>query len=98
MPVREIRVFFRGLPSEAEEGAEERYAPIPAGATVADLLERLAKAASGKALRVLDPERGTLRPEFLLTLNGRFLEKARFPTTTLQEGDVVEVFPVPTGG
>lgn len=98
MPGREIRVFFRGLPSEAEDGAEELDASMPAGATVADLLERLANAASGKTKCVLDPERGTLRPEFLLTLEGRFLEKARFSTTTLQEGDVVEVFPVPTGG
>jgi sulfur carrier protein ThiS len=98
MPGSEIRVFFRGLPSEAEDGAAELRDPMPAGATVAGLLERLAKAASGKTLCVLDPERGTLRPEFLLTLNGRFLEKARFSTTALQEGDVVEVFPVPTGG
>jgi len=98
MPAREIHVFFRGLPSEAEDGGTELHAPMPAGATVADLLERLAKAASGKTLRVLDPERGTLRPEFLLTLNGRFLEKPRFSATALQEGDVVEVFPVPTGG
>lgn len=98
MPAREIHVFFRGLPSEAEDGAEELESPLPEGCTVAELLERLAKAASGKTKCVLDPERGTLRPEFLLTLNGRFLEKAWFSTTTLQEGDVVEVFPVPTGG
>jgi Sulfur transfer protein involved in thiamine biosynthesis len=94
----EIRVFFRGLPSEAEDGAEELDAPLPAGATVADLLERLAGRAAGKARHILDPERKTLRPEFLLTLNGRFLEKARFSATALQEGDIVEVFPVPTGG
>lgn len=98
MPAREIHVFFRGLPSEAEGGAEELENPLPAGATVAELLERLAKAASGKTLRVLDPERGTLRPEFLLTLNGRFLEKSRFPSTVLQDGDAVEAFPVPSGG
>jgi|GEM_PF-1621594 len=98
MPGSEIRVFFRGLPTEAENGAEELDASLPAGVTVADLLDRLAKASGGKTLRVLDPERGTLRPEFLLTLNGRFLEKARFSATALQDGDVVEVFPVPAGG
>jgi sulfur carrier protein ThiS len=98
MPGSDIRVFFRGLPSEAEDGGTELHAPMSAGATVAHLLEGLAKGSSGKTLRVLDPERGTLRPEFLLTLNGRFLEKSRFPSTVLQDGDVVEVFPVPSGG
>jgi sulfur carrier protein ThiS len=98
MPGREIRVAFRGLPSEADNGPEEQVALVAAGATVLDLLEQLAKAPGGKASRVLDPERGSLRPEFLLTLNGRFLEKRLFDTTVLKEKDVVEVFPVPSGG
>ncbi len=98
MPGREIRVTFRGLPSEAENGPEERVVLVAAGATVLDLLGKLAKEAGGKAARVLDPERGSLRPEFLLTLNGRFLERRLFATAVLQEKDEVEVFPVPSGG
>lgn len=98
MPGKEIRVFFRGLPSEAEDGAAEIHAALDEGGTVADLLEELAGRASGKAVRILDPGRKGLRPEFLLTLNGRFLEKSRFPSTALHDGDAVEVFPVPSGG
>jgi sulfur carrier protein ThiS len=98
MAAVEIRVFFRGLPSEAEEGAEELAVTLPAGTMVAGLLEKLAAESKGRALLVLDRERRTLRPEFLLTLNGRFLEKGRFDSAVLGEGDSVEVFPIPSGG
>ena len=98
MPAREIRVFFRGLPSETETGRTAFQAPLAEGKTVAALLENLASESTGKARHILDPERKGLRPEFLLTLNGRFLEKRLFASTVLRDGDTVEVFPVPTGG
>jgi len=98
MPDREIRVFFRGLPSEAETREAGLEVLLAEGGTVSDLLEKLASKADEKDRLILDPKRKGLRPEFLLTLNGRFLEKRRFPVTVLQEGDVVEVFPIPTGG
>lgn len=98
MPGREIRVVFRGLPSEEETRGTELWAMLSEGSTVSDLLEKLASASTGKASLVLDPARKTLRPEFLMTLNGRFLEKSRFASTVLKDGDTVEVFPVPSGG
>ncbi len=98
MPGREIQVVFRGLPSEAETRGAELRVRLSEGNTVSDLLEKLASASTGKASLVLDPARKTLRPEFLMTLNGRFLEKRLFPFTVLQEGDELEVFPVPSGG
>jgi len=93
-----VRVLFRGLPSEVDNEAGEFSAALEEGATVADLLAGIASKAAGKARLVLDAEACTLRPEYLLTLNGRFLEKARFGSTVLEDGDLVEVFPVPTGG
>jgi len=98
MPDREIRVLFRGLPSETEIRGIDLDVPLAEGSTVADLLEKLASKSEGKTRLILDPERKGLRPEFLLTLNGRFLEKGRFASAVLQEGDVLEVFPVPSGG
>ena len=98
MPDREIGVVFRGLPSEAETRGTELRVMLSEGSTVSDLLEKLASVSTGKARLVLDPARKTLRPEFLLTLNGRFLEKRLFPSTVLQEGDELEVSPVPSGG
>jgi sulfur carrier protein ThiS len=98
MPGRGIRVSFQGLPAEAEARFARVEPALEEGATVADLLARLAAQAEGEALRILDPGRKNLRPEFLLTLNGRFLEKSRFPSAVLKDGDVVEVFPVPSGG
>jgi len=93
-----VRVLFRGLPSEVDNEAGEARVVLEEGDTVEVLLRRVSGTASGKARLVLDTEAGTLRPEYLLTLNGRFLQKARFGTALLEDGDVVEVFPVPTGG
>lgn len=98
MPDREIWVLFRGLPSEAETRGTELRVVLSEGSTVSALLEKLASASTGKARLVLDPVRKSLRPEFLMTLNGRFLEKSRFASTVLKDGDTVEVFPVPSGG
>jgi sulfur carrier protein ThiS len=98
MPSEKVAVRFLGLPSEADLEPGEFRTVLEEGATVADLLAGMAAAASGKERLVLDAGRGTLRPEFLLTLNGRFLEKSRFASTVLKDGDTVEVFPVPSGG
>ncbi|MFA0888302.1 MAG: MoaD/ThiS family protein [Synergistales bacterium] len=98
MAADKVRVLFRGLPSEGELASGEFDAVLKRGSTVADLLAEMAAAASGKERLVLDTNRGTLRPEYLLTLNGRFLDKPRFASTVLQDGDAVEVFPMPSGG
>ena len=98
MSTEGVRVLFRGLPSEADNEAGEVRVVLEVGETVEVLLRKVSGTASGKARLVLDAQSGTLRPEYLLTLNGRFLQKARFGSALLEDGDVVEVFPVPTGG
>ncbi|WP_049926461.1 ubiquitin-like small modifier protein 1 [Halopiger goleimassiliensis] len=77
-------------------GEKERTRTVGDDATVGDLLAALEDEYDGLEGRLL--EDGAIAPQLSVLKNGRDVTHLNGPETTLEEGDVVSVFPPVAGG
>ena len=75
----------------------EMEVELPEGATVFELLRRLASKSSDLQDQILD-DSGGIRDDVNVMVNGRHFESLKGAETVLADGDEVALFPAVVGG
>ena len=68
------------------------------GATVLELLKKLAVSGRGDVTEILFDGHGAVRGHFVLTLNSGVLDNRRTGEAEVSDGDILHVFPPVSGG
>lgn len=64
---------------------------------VGEVIEKL-KLQYGDKINILFDEKGKVKDYFILLLNGKVLDKEKLSQYTLNEGDILHIFPPIAGG
>jgi len=75
----------------------EREVDLPEGATVFELLKKLASRSSDLQGQIFD-DSGRIRDDVNVMVNGRHFESLKGAETVLVDGDEVALFPAVVGG
>jgi len=78
-------------------GAREMALILPPGETVGGLLENLCRTHPGLRAHLFDFT-GRIKPYILILKNGRSVMSLQQLDTTIEEGDVIALFPPVAGG
>lgn len=75
-------------------GKKEIFKEISPNSTLRDVLDELAKKYGKDFKQIINPEKGVISPEFIVSINGQI---ARNPNTKLNNDDIL-VITIPVGG
>lgn len=93
----EVQLRLHGVLAEQTGGRRRLSMVLPVGATVGDLLDRLAVEHPGVERRIRD-ETGAVRPHVHVFVDARQLRSLGGPTHQLHDGAEVLVLPAVSGG